>query len=169
MPVSKTLSRPILLATRTMQWISAVITMGIYSYFVKKQHHGVHIIFNEVIAVLSVVFFLPAFLSPFRSTFSKFVVPIDFIFSYLWLTAFVFAAQSYSYGNVRFQPPSGVNVPIKHAAEAFVFLTFFFTALGLAFETATRWTDRDADAVVAREKPAETRAPLDAPAPAANV
>jgi hypothetical protein len=83
MPVSGALSRPILLVTRTLQWISAVITMGIYSYFVKKHNHGVDIIFNEVIAVLSVVFFLPAFLSPFRSTFSKFVVAIDFVFSYL--------------------------------------------------------------------------------------
>jgi len=162
MTINNNLARPLLLVTRTMQWSSAVIVMGIYSYFVKKQHHGVHIIFNEVIAVLSVVFFLPAFISPFRSAFSKFVVPIDFVFSYLWLTAFIFTAQSYDYGNVRLNDPAGVNAPIKHAGEAFVFLAFFFTALGLALETSTRWSDDVA--VASREKPGDTRAPLDAPA-----
>jgi hypothetical protein len=39
-----------------------------------------------------------------------------------WLTAFIFAAQSYSQGNARLHFPLGVNVSIKHAAEAFVFL-----------------------------------------------
>lgn len=163
MAIPGALSRPILLVTRSMQWISAVITMGIYSYFVHKHHGGTHVIFNEVIAVLSVVFFIPAFISPFRATFSKFVVAIDFIFSYLWLTAFVFAAQDYSY-SPRLHLPYGVNISIKHAAEAFVFLTFFFTALGLAFETSTRWSEREVVASPVREKhTGDTRAPLDAP------
>lgn len=45
--------------------------------------------FNELIiaqAVLSVVFFLPAFLSPFLPTaLSKYVLAIDIIFSYLYV------------------------------------------------------------------------------------
>lgn len=163
MPMLGSLARPILLATRTMQWVSAVIAMGIYAYFVNKQHHGVHILFNFVISVLSVVFFLPAFMSPFKSTMlSKYVAMIDMVFSYLWLTAFIFAAQSYNY-NI-YNTPYGVNMSIKHAAEAFVFLTFFFTIIGLIFETMTRWSDVEHDHVVREKHTGDTRAPLDAPA-----
>jgi len=168
MPIPGALSRPVLLVTRTLQWSSAVIALGFYSYFIKKHHGGTHIIFNEVIAVLSVVFFIPAFLSPFKATFSKFVVAIDFIFSYLWLTAFIFAAQSYD-NSASLSLPFGVKTSIKHAAEAFVFLAFFFTALGLAFETSTHWSESEANAGHAREKHSDNRAPLDAPANTAGV
>jgi hypothetical protein len=137
--LQSSLSRPILLATRTMQWVSAVIAMGLYAYFVHRQHHSTHTIFNLVISVLSVVFFIPAFLSPFRSTMlSKWVALIDMVFSYLyapppfpygicgganddrWLTAFIFAAQSYNYNILN--SPVGVKSSVKHAAEAFTFL-----------------------------------------------
>ncbi|KUL89180.1 hypothetical protein ZTR_03787 [Talaromyces verruculosus] len=164
--LQSTISRPLLLATRTMQWVSSVIAMGFYAYFVHREHHGTHTIFNLVISVLSVVFFIPAFLSPFKSTLlSKWVALIDMVFSYLWLTAFIFAAQSYNYGNVYFNAPFGVKVSVKHAAEAFTFLAFFFTVVGLVTETLTRWVDAENEPVV-REKhtAADTRAPLDAPA-----
>jgi hypothetical protein len=39
-----------------------------------------------------------------------------------WLTAFIFASQSYNYGNVYLNAPSGVKTSVKHAAEAFTFL-----------------------------------------------
>jgi hypothetical protein len=162
--LQSSLSRPILLATRTMQWVSAVIAMGLYAYFVHRQHHSTHTIFNLVISVLSVVFFIPAFLSPFRSTMlSKWVALIDMVFSYLWLTAFIFAAQSYNYNILN--SPVGVKSSVKHAAEAFTFLAFFFTIVGLITETLTRWVDSEQEPVV-REKhhAADTRAPLDAPA-----
>ncbi|EED14309.1 conserved hypothetical protein [Talaromyces stipitatus ATCC 10500] len=163
--LQSTIARPLLLGTRTMQWVSSVIAMGIYAYFVHKQHHGTHIIFNLVISVLSVVFFLPAFLSPFKSTLlSKWVALIDMIFSYLWLTAFIFSSQSYNYGNVYFNAPFGVKVSVKHAAEAFTFLAFFFTVLGLLFETMTRWVDADHDPIVREKHHGDARAPLDAPA-----
>jgi uncharacterized membrane protein len=81
--LQSTLSRPILLATRTMQWVSSVIAMGFYAYFVHRQHSGTHPIFNLVISTLSVVFFIPAFISPFTSMLSKWVVLIDMVFSYL--------------------------------------------------------------------------------------
>lgn len=163
--LQSTVARPVLLVTRTMQWVSSVIAMGFYAYFVHRQHHGSHVIFNLVIAVLSVVFFLPAFLSPFKSSMlSKWVVLIDIVFSYLWLTAFIFAAQSYNYGNVYYNAPFGVKKSTKHAAEAFVFLAFIFTVFGLITETLTHWTDAEHEPVV-REKHhhGDTRAPLDAP------
>jgi hypothetical protein len=83
--LQSTISRPLLLATRTLQWVSSVIAMGLYAYFVHRQRHsGTHVIYNLVISVLSVVFFIPAFLSPFKTILSKLVVTIDLIFSYLY-------------------------------------------------------------------------------------
>ncbi|KAJ5195533.1 uncharacterized protein N7498_008971 [Penicillium cinerascens] len=97
-----------------MQWLSAVIVMGITSYFVHNWPKGEHTIYQEVIvcqldipkslfkrpatltwfqSTVSVAFFLPAFVSPFMpNLFTRFVTPIDIIFSYLWLTASIFAA-----------------------------------------------------------------------------
>jgi hypothetical protein len=89
---------------------------------------------------MSVVFFLPAFLSPFMPTrLSKFVLPIDIIFSYLyvklpfrhlccgtnvlrWLTAFIFAAQDYNWHNCSVNAPPGASCALKKANESFIFL-----------------------------------------------
>lgn len=106
MAISTALTRPLQLLTRFMQWSSAVIVMGIVSYLINKGPRGQHLIFQEVIvrpshsfffffpgknlltfrqAVLSVAFFLPAFISPFLpKALSKFVLAIDLIFSYLY-------------------------------------------------------------------------------------
>jgi len=46
---STTISRPLQLATRTLQWSSAVIVMGLTSYFIKHGPHGQHILYQEVI------------------------------------------------------------------------------------------------------------------------
>lgn len=98
---STAIARPLQLATRALQWMSAVIVMGLTSFFISRGPRGQHIIYQEVIvrrpsprfifnanflkAVLSVVFFLPAFISPFLPTaLGKFVLLIDVIFSYLY-------------------------------------------------------------------------------------
>lgn len=47
--VSSSLVRPLQLANRAMQWISAVIVMSITSYFINRNPHGEHIIYQEVI------------------------------------------------------------------------------------------------------------------------
>jgi hypothetical protein len=47
--VSTTLTRPVSLLVRFMQWSSAVIVMGITSYFINKWPHGQHTIYWEVI------------------------------------------------------------------------------------------------------------------------
>jgi hypothetical protein len=176
MAFSTIISRPLQLATRALQWCSAVIVMGLTSYFISKGPHGQHIIYQEVIvryrfpgfpthiqswkeyeanleiqAVLSVVFFLPAFISPFfPSALSRFVLVIDVIFSYLyaspppnpiqsspnhndnqkltqnsWLTAFIFAAQDYNWHLCYFHSPPGISCGRKHANEAFIFLALY--------------------------------------------
>ncbi|OOQ83536.1 hypothetical protein PEBR_35407 [Penicillium brasilianum] len=123
---STTIARPLQLVTRFLQWSSAVIVMGLTSYFIKQGPKGQHLIYQEVIAVLSVVFFIPAFISPFLpSALSKFVLLIDVIFSYLWLTAFIFAAQDYNEHSCYFNAPPGISCSRKKANEAFIFLALY--------------------------------------------
>ncbi|KAJ5550264.1 hypothetical protein N7535_001797 [Penicillium sp. DV-2018c] len=178
MAFSTTHARPLQLATRTLQWMSAVIVMGLTSFFIHRGHRGTHIIFQEVIAVLSVLFFLPAFISPFLPTaLSRFVLAIDVIFSYLWLTAFIFAAQDYSTDRCYFAQPVGVRCRFKRANEAFIFVAFIFTFIGMFLEVAALWAYRRenvaARPAVADDDKLETgsRVPLDAPtaAPAGTV
>ncbi|KAJ5727022.1 hypothetical protein N7493_006049 [Penicillium malachiteum] len=184
MRFSTTIARPLQLVTRTLQWSSAVIVMGLTSYFISKGPRGQHIIYQEVIATLSVAFFLPAFISPFLpSALSKFVLLIDVIFSYLWLTAFIFAAQDYNEHSCYFDSPPGVTCGRKKANESFIFLALYvipevhiqtrvpvltdpsiFTFFGMFLEVASLWAYRKentAQPVV--EKHDGTRAPLDAP------
>ncbi|PYH97483.1 hypothetical protein BO71DRAFT_318317 [Aspergillus ellipticus CBS 707.79] len=144
--------RPAQLVTRFMQWASAVIVMGITSYFIHKGPRGQHIIYQEVIAVLSVVFFLPAFVSPFMPhALSKFVLGIDLVFSYLWLTSFIFAAQDYNWHNCFFDSPPGISCSKKKANEAFIFLAFIFTFFSIFLEVGALWAYRRENAPV-REK-----------------
>lgn len=172
---STTISRPLQLATRTLQWSSAVIVMGLTSYFISRGPHGQHLLYQEVIATLSVVFFLPAFISPFLPTaLSKFVLLIDVIFSYLWLTAFIFAAQDYNQHSCYFSSPPGVTCGRKKANESFIFLAFVFTFFGMFLEVAALWAYRKENnpTPAVQEKNEGPRTPLDAPvgpAPAAAV
>ncbi|KAF3401937.1 hypothetical protein F1880_009894 [Penicillium rolfsii] len=177
MMFSTAIARPLQLIIRTLQWSSAVIVMGLTSYFIKEGPKGQHIIYQEVIAVLSVVFFLPAFISPFMPTaLSKFVLLIDVVFSYLWLTAFIFAAQDYNEHSCYFNAPPGVSCSRKKANESFIFLAFIFTFFGMFIEVASLWAYRKENATVApiheKTQPGG-RAPLDAPveptAPAGTV
>lgn len=139
MGISTAILRPIALLDRFLQWSSAVIVMGLNSYFVRHHHGGTHLIYNLTIAVVSVLFFLPAFISPFvPNILSRFVLLIDIVFSYLyvltkknvgmpanpfrWLTAFIFTAQDFQYGNCLAKNPAGVSCSKKRAAESFTWL-----------------------------------------------
>lgn len=116
---------------------------------------------------MSVIFFLPAFLSPFMPKIvSGFVFFIDVIFSYLyaplpapcssymqgyvcvnnthsWLTAFIFAAQDYNWLQCRFFAPPGLACSRKYANEAFIFLAFIFTFFGMLLEILSLWSQRE--------------------------
>ncbi|RHZ67124.1 MARVEL domain-containing protein [Aspergillus thermomutatus] len=142
--LSTTVTRPIVLLTRFMQWSSAVIVMGITSYFIHNWPKGEHTIYWEVISTISVAFFLPGFVSPFiPNKLSMFVLPIDIIFSYLWLTAFVFAAQDYNWHDCAVNAPPGANCAIKKANESFIFLAFIFTFFAIGLEVVNLWAQRE--------------------------
>ncbi|BAE66416.1 unnamed protein product [Aspergillus oryzae RIB40] len=117
-----------LLSNRVIQWISSVIVLGITSYFIKTGPRGLTIVYLEVVAVVSVVVFLTAFVSPFLST------PVPFSYAqdhevltkYLrWLAGFIFAAVDYNQNNCHANAPPGVVCSVKWANEAFIFLTLY--------------------------------------------
>lgn len=49
MTFSTAISRPLQLVARALQWSSAVIVMGLTSYFIKVGPKGQHLIYQEVI------------------------------------------------------------------------------------------------------------------------
>ncbi|KAJ5633406.1 hypothetical protein N7490_009745 [Penicillium lividum] len=164
MRFSSIIAKPLQLILRTLQWCSAVIVLGLTSWFINKGPRGQHIIYQEVIAAFSVVCFIPAFISPFRPALSKFVIFVDFVFSYLWLTAFIFAAQDYSWHSCYFFSPPGVACSRKRGNETFMFLTFIFTFLGIFLEGGALWAYKRGQAVHPVVEKQNVRAPLDAPA-----
>jgi len=133
--------RALLFVTRFLQWASAVIVMGIASYYIAKYTRNEHIIYYEVIACTTVAFFLiPLFLS-FVKRVTWHFISLDLIYSYLWLTAVVFTAQDYNYNDCAAGPPSQeTSCSRKYALEAFTFLTFFFTIISMILQHIV-WTN----------------------------
>jgi len=126
--VSTATLRRALAANRFLQWASAVIVMGIVSYFISKYSQGTHLIYEEVIACIATALYLVALVLPFIKSYRGYMWPIDLIFSYLWLTAFVFEAEDYNRRSCsRNAPPEHHGCRLKYALEAFTFLAFFFT------------------------------------------
>jgi uncharacterized membrane protein HdeD (DUF308 family) len=102
-------------------WVSAVIVMGIVSYLISLNDQSPHIIYEEVISVLTVVFFLVAF---FLGTYAGFILLFNLIFSYLWLVAVVFTVQDFTH--------SGSSLRV--AIEAFSFIAFFFLLFNVLYD-----------------------------------
>jgi hypothetical protein len=56
-------------------------------------------------------------------SYKGYLAPLAWIFSYLWLTAFIFAAQDYEYGDCALRSPAFVNkCSLKRTLEAFAFI-----------------------------------------------
>jgi hypothetical protein len=117
-----------------MAWVSSVIVTGITSYFLNNFAHDQHLIFQEVIAVITLGLWIPSFVFPFLSTYKNYYLPLDGIFSYLWLTSFIFAAQDYNWHSCDANSPASGHCTLKLTNEAFIFLAFFFTLVALIFE-----------------------------------
>ncbi|RYP93227.1 hypothetical protein DL770_000702 [Monosporascus sp. CRB-9-2] len=112
---------PFLLFSNIVIWCSAVIVMGIVSYFISQSTYAVGrlLIYTEVIAVLTVAFFVASFLLGKSPGYS---LLFNIIFSYLWLVAVVFTAESWSH--------SGAGA-LAHTVEAFSFIAFFFLVFNI--------------------------------------
>jgi ABC-type thiamin/hydroxymethylpyrimidine transport system permease subunit len=102
---------PFHFGTNTLIWLSAVIVMGIVSYFISQnRQQSNHVIYIEVISVLTVAFFVFSF---FLGRFARFILPFNIIFSYLWLVAVVFTAEDWS---------NSYSSALEKTVEAFSFI-----------------------------------------------
>ncbi|KAI1414417.1 hypothetical protein F5Y13DRAFT_158511 [Hypoxylon sp. FL1857] len=115
---------PFVLASNILIWISAVIVMGIVSYFISLNDRYVsgHLIYEEVISVLTVAFFLLSFI---LGTYPGYILLFNIIFSYLWLVSVVFTAEDWS---------SDYASALDHTVEAFSFIAFFFLLFNVLYD-----------------------------------
>ncbi|RDA94624.1 putative heat-labile enterotoxin [Ophiocordyceps camponoti-saundersi (nom. inval.)] len=123
---------------------------GILSYFLhRSSYRDTHIIFQEVIAVITFFAWLFGMLLPLVDRYKGHLMPVNLILSYLWLTSFIFAAQDWSGDRCYDGPPILENCGKKHTAEAFMFLTFFFLLCNTVSE-AMLWRSIPSDSTFSK-------------------
>ncbi|KAH3949345.1 hypothetical protein HBI56_103690 [Parastagonospora nodorum] len=130
-------SRLLLTATHALHLISSLIVLGIAAYFIANFGHNTHILFWICVAAIDTFLYLPAVALPFLKSYKGYLAPLAWIFSYLWLTAFIFSAQDYNYnGGCAINSPALVNkCSLKKTLEAFAFIAFFTNLVGTLLET----------------------------------
>ncbi|EHK16040.1 uncharacterized protein TRIVIDRAFT_227972 [Trichoderma virens Gv29-8] len=126
-----------------MVWISAIIVTGLVGNFLERfSSRGVDIVYMEVIAVITMVFYLVGMILPCLPKYGGVMAPLHLVFSYLWITAFIFAAQDWSHNRCHVSIPRSGLCGRKHAIEAFNFLAFFFTLCLIFLESWLFWEHR---------------------------
>jgi hypothetical protein len=112
---------PVSAALNIFVWICALIVMGITAYLISTDNTGwswsgawrsnSHVQYEITIAVLTVVFYLAAFVLPGV----HYSLLFNIIFSHLWIVAVAFVASDWTYSDSS----------LLHAAEAFAFLALY--------------------------------------------
>ncbi|KAF4591793.1 might be a transmembrane protein [Ophiocordyceps camponoti-floridani] len=121
------LLRIVVMGNHLAVFISSVIVTGLVSHFLQRySHRGTHIVYTEVIAVITVALYMFGMILPLFDFYEGFLMPVNLAFSYLWLTSFIFAAQDWSGDRCVLAPPGRGECGKKHTIEAFTFLAFFF-------------------------------------------
>jgi len=132
---SNRMHRPAILANHALHWVSSVIVMSIAAYFIDKFSHNTHLVYWISVAAIDTLIYLPALVLPATKWYKGYLAPVAWIFSYLWLTAFIFAAQDYNFHNCVANSPSFVNkCALKKTLEAFTFIAFFTNLVGQILE-----------------------------------
>ncbi|KAF2193126.1 hypothetical protein K469DRAFT_619719 [Zopfia rhizophila CBS 207.26] len=127
--------RPAILANHFLHWASSVIVMSITAYFIAHFARNQHLIYWITVAAVDTLVYLPALFFPAVKSYKGYLCPLAWIFSYLWITAFIFAAQDYNWHNCRVNSPWNVNkCGLKKTLESFAFLAFFTNLVGLLLE-----------------------------------
>jgi len=145
-------ARAIVSVSHFMAWASSAIVVGISGYYIAHAPHTYRLIYYIVISALMLAFWLPSYVLPLMGSYRAWYLPLNFIWSYLWLAAFVFAAQDYNRGNCFRNSPDGYGCNLKYALEAFIFLAFFFTMAATAADVFNIHGDRDEDTTRHMEK-----------------
>ncbi|KAJ4375767.1 hypothetical protein N0V83_001043 [Neocucurbitaria cava] len=155
-------------ACNALTWISSAIVVGITSHFINDYPHDQHLIYELVISAIVLGLWLPSFILPIVTRYKFYYGPLNFVFSYLWLTAFIFAAQDYNESQCQLNAPFGGSCSLKLTNEAFIFIAFFFSLVASLIDAYAYHTARVIAAEpVHPEKPDHDNAPAVTPAHAA--
>lgn len=132
---SNKMHRPLILANHVLHWISSLIVMSIAAYFISKFSDNTHLRYWVAVGAIDSFLYLPAMILPALKRYKGYLAPLAWIFSYLWLTAFIFASQDYDFGNCVFNSPYLVNkCKLKWTLQAFSFIAFFTNLVGTVAE-----------------------------------
>jgi len=146
-------------ASNALTWISSAIVVGITGYFLNNYQRDLHLTYQIIIAAIVLALWLPSAILPILKGYRFYYAPLNFIFSYLWLTAFIFAAEDYNRSNCALNAPFGGSCSLKLTNEAFIFLAFFFSFLATILDTYA-WKNT----AVAAAEPVHPEKPATAPA-----
>ncbi|KAI9926513.1 hypothetical protein MW887_004281 [Aspergillus wentii] len=114
--------------------MSAVIVLGLTAWAVVHLD-GYRVVYTLVIAVLTTAFYIPSLFLAFMKSNRGYMYPVDVVFSYLWIAAFIFLAQANNdNGCSWFVWTASKLCARKNVAEAFTFLAFFWTLCGMCLE-----------------------------------
>ncbi|KAH7079947.1 hypothetical protein BKA63DRAFT_436634 [Paraphoma chrysanthemicola] len=134
---SNKLHRPLIMANHALHFVSSLIVMSIAAYFIHNFSKNTHLVYWVSIAAIDTLLYLPALFLPAMKSYKGYLAPLAWIFSYLWLTAFIFAAQDYEYGSCSVRSPDQFGVGrcgLKKILEAFAFIAFFTNLVGTVLE-----------------------------------
>jgi len=130
--------RAALTAVLALQWASSIVVLGISTFFVSNFDDGLSLKYEVIISALNAWTYGVGMFLPFIGLYKGYGVPIHIVFSYLWLTAFIFTAQDYNKNNCLTTAPDVSNTDEdcgrKFTLEAFCFLSFFFTFVAIFVE-----------------------------------
>ncbi|KAL2017433.1 hypothetical protein VTK56DRAFT_2089 [Thermocarpiscus australiensis] len=124
---------------------SSTILTGIIAHFLRRYpFRGTHLVYQLVIAVITLFFYLAAMALPFLKAYRGYMLPLNLLLTYLWLTSLIFASQDYSGGRCRFNsPPLVGRCSLKHAIQAFQIIGFTFLLFNTILE-ALMWASHRA-------------------------
>ncbi|KAF2033058.1 hypothetical protein EK21DRAFT_86498 [Setomelanomma holmii] len=132
---SNKMHRPLIMANHALHFVSSLIVMSIAAYFIHNFPHNTHLVYWVSIAAIDTILYIPALFLPVIKSYKGYLAPLAWIFSYLWLTAFIFAAQDYEYGSCAVNSPFGhTGCGLKRTLEAFAFIAFFTNLVGTVLE-----------------------------------
>ncbi|KLU89862.1 hypothetical protein MAPG_08831 [Magnaporthiopsis poae ATCC 64411] len=128
---------PLLLFSNLLIIVSSMIVLGITAWFIDiiKDSGGRHLTYLIVVATLTLLVYPVALLLSRSDARRGYLHPLNLIFSYLWLAAFVVATDSYADTMClgAFAGPFG-RCAYKHTVMAFSFIPFFFAAVNVLAE-----------------------------------
>ncbi|KAK3693064.1 hypothetical protein B0T22DRAFT_367887 [Podospora appendiculata] len=139
---------------------SAIIT-GILSYFIHRYRgRGTHLIYQEVIAVVTLFLYLFAVFLPILKSYRGYLLPLNLALSYLWLTSLIFSSQDYSGRRCYYNSPPLVNhCGLKHTVQAFNIIGFSMLFLNTIIE-ALMWASHRGTKLFGNGVATEKNAPL---------